>query len=93
MAAGRKTALTINLTSEERDALEAWQRSTVIQAGLAKRGRIILLVANRNSVTDIARMVGIRRRQIYKWSERFLESRLAGLRDKDGRGRKPHVLA
>ncbi len=43
MPRGRKTALTIQLTREERQTLMAWQRSTMITAGLARRGRIILL--------------------------------------------------
>ena len=42
MARGRKTALMIHLTPEDRATLAAWQRSTIIRAGLAKRGRLIL---------------------------------------------------
>src|SRR5262249_5252886 len=38
---GRKTALTISLTPEERATLTRWQRSTTIPAGYAKRGRLI----------------------------------------------------
>ena len=38
MPRGRKTALTIHLTADERQMLTAWQRSTTIQAGRAKRG-------------------------------------------------------
>src|SRR5262249_14123838 len=45
MPRGRKTALTIQLTRRERQTLMAWQRSTTIPAGLARRGRIILLLA------------------------------------------------
>ena len=92
MTRGRKTALTIKLTQEERNVLKAWQRSTIIQSGLAKRGRIILLIADGHSVTNIARSVVIRRRYVYKWSERFLEAGLAGLEDKKRSGR-PRVLA
>ncbi len=46
MARGRKTALTIHLTADERQTLMAWQRSTTIPAGYAKRGRIILSVSH-----------------------------------------------
>ena len=46
MARGRKTALTIRLAADERHTLMAWQRSTTIPAGRARRGRIILLVAD-----------------------------------------------
>ena len=89
MPRGRKTALTIRLTSAERRLLLAWQRSTTIPAGRARRGRIILLVADGMSITDIAATVGISRRFVYKWVQRFLAHGIAGLSDKPGRGAKP----
>ena len=54
MASGRKTSLTIDLTPEERQTLLAWQRSTTISAGRARRGRIILLVADGVPISLIA---------------------------------------
>ena len=89
MARGRKTSLIIMLTPEERNELESWQRSTTMPAGLVRRGRIVLLRAEGMSITQIARLVGIRRRFVEKWARRFLEHRLDGLADKPGRGRKP----
>ena len=86
MARGRKTSLTIHLTPAERRTLLAWQRATTIPAGLARRGRIILLLADGVTITAIAATVGISRRFIYKWAWRFLEQGLAGLADKPGRG-------
>jgi hypothetical protein len=92
MARGRKTSLTINLTPTQRRTLLAWQRATTISAGLARRGRIILLVADGVSITDITAIVGISRHFVYKWAQRFLEQGLEGLADKPGRGhrRVPH---
>jgi hypothetical protein len=87
MARGRKTALTIRLTPEERHTLQAWQRATTISAGRARRGRIILLVAEGMPITAIAITLGISRRFVYKWAQRFLQAGLAGLADKPGRGR------
>ena len=89
MVRGRKTSLVISLTPEERDELETWQRSTRTRAGLVRRGRIILLLAAGNSISQISRMVGIRRRQVAKWAKRFLKHGIDGLADKPGRGRKP----
>jgi hypothetical protein len=86
MARGRKTSLTIRLTPEERRTLVAWQRSTTITAGRARRGWIILLVAAQVPISDIAATVGISRRFVYKWAQRFLHARLEGLADKPGRG-------
>ena len=92
MARGRKTALTIHLTPDERYTLLAWQRSTTIQAGLARRGRIILLLAERVPITQIAATAGIGRRYVYKWVQRFLDAGLEGLADRQGRGFR-HIAA
>jgi len=89
MARGRTTSLTLRLTPAERLTLLAWQRSTTISAGLARRGRIILLLADRMPITDIAATVGISRRFVYKWAKRFVQERLEGLANRPGRGYRP----
>ena len=97
MAQGRKTSFTIRLTPGQRQTLMTWQRSTAIPAGLARRGRILLLLADGVPITDIAATVGISRRFIYKWVQRFVEQGIEGLADKPGRGSRrvprPAVLA
>jgi len=92
MTRGRKTSFTIHLTPAQRQTLFVWQRSTTISAGLARRGRIILLLADGVTITDIAAAVGMSRRHIYKWVQRFLLQGLEGLQDRPGRGRPPHLL-
>jgi Homeodomain-like domain-containing protein len=67
MPRGRTTSFTIRLTPEERRTLLAWQRLTSIPAGLARRGRIIILLADGMTITDIAATVGLSRRHTYKW--------------------------
>ena len=86
MGHGRTTSLTLTLTPEERQTLLAWQRSTTIPAGRARRGRIILLLADGVPIAHIADTVGINRRFVYKWAKRFLHERIAGLTDLPGRG-------
>ena len=86
MARGRKTSLTIRLTPAQRRTLLRWQRSPAIAAGYVRRGRIILLVADCMPITAIAATVGISRRFVYKWVQRFLEKGVEGLNDKPGRG-------
>jgi hypothetical protein len=88
MARGRKTSLTIRLTPAERRTLLAWQRATTISAGCARRGRIILLLADGMSITDIAATVGISRRFVYKWVQRFAQAGVEGLANKPGRGQR-----
>jgi len=85
----RKSGLVVDLTDEERRELESWQRSTTIRAGLAKRGRSILLRAAGVAVLRVARQVGMRRRHVEKWIKRFRQQGVDGLSDKRGRGRKP----
>jgi DNA-binding CsgD family transcriptional regulator len=82
MARGRKTSITIRLTPAQRQTLLMWQRATAIPAGLARRGRIILLVADGVSISDVAATVGISRRFVYKWVQRFVQEGLEGLHDK-----------
>jgi transposase len=86
MARGRKTSLTIRLTPAERRTLLAWQRATTISAGRARRGRIILLMADGMPISDVAVTVGISRRFVYKWVQRFVTEGVEGLADKPGRG-------
>src|SRR5438093_3977276 len=88
MARGRKTSLTIHLTAEERHALMSWQRSTTLPAGRARRGRIILQLADGVPVSHIATTVGISRRFVYKWVQRFMQDGIDGLADKAGRGHR-----
>ena len=87
MVRGRKTSLTVQVTLAEKRVLETYERSTTISAGLYRRGRIILLLANGASVTETARLVGVQRRNVYKWAERFLQAGPKALWDKPGRGR------
>ena len=87
MVRGRTTSLTICLTPAERRTLRAWQRSTTtISAGRARRGRMVLLLADGVPITAIATTVGISRRFVYKWVQRLLEKGMEGLVDKPGRG-------
>src|SRR5262245_12259409 len=88
MARGRKTALTIRLTPAQRHTLLAWQRSTTIGAGRVRRGRMILLLAEQMPIATVAATVGISRRFVYKWAQRFVEAGLDGLAGKSGRGRR-----
>ena len=88
MARGRKSPLVIELSPEERETLQRWQRSTTMAAGLVRRGRIILLLADRHSQTQVAQLVGVQRAVVRQWARRFLAQRLAGLDDAPGRGAK-----
>jgi hypothetical protein len=89
MARGRKTSFTIRLTPAERLTLLTWQRSTTIPAGLARRARLLVLLADGMTITEAAATVGLSRRHSYKWIRRFVQEGLEGLIDKPGRCHRP----
>src|ERR1043166_5819482 len=89
MARGRRTSFTIRLTPAERRTLLTWQRAMTVPAGLARRARLLLLLADGMTITEAAATVGLSRRHSYKWIQRFMQERLEGLVDKPGRGQRP----
>ena len=93
MPPGRLTTLTLRLTPADQQTLRAWQRSTTLPAGLARRGRLLLLRAEGMPICTIAATVGISRRFVYKWVRRFLAQGLAGLADTPGRGARSRRLS
>jgi len=92
MTRGRKTSFRIRLTPAQRQTLLVWQHATNISAGLARRARIILLLADGMTITDIAATVGMSRRHTYKWIQRFVQEGLEGLEDKLRRDRRINPL-
>ena len=86
---GRRTSLRVVPTPEERIELERRLRCTTTPSGLARRSRVILGVADRLPLVQVARLVGMTEKHVRKWTTRFLKSRLEGLHDRPGRGRKP----
>ena len=77
------------LTEAERAELERRQRAPTVAQGLVQRGRIVLLLADGLPVSEVARRVGVQRRIVRKWGERFLTHRLDGLTDLPRAGRPP----
>lgn len=86
---GRKSSLTITLTLEERAEIRRWRRATTGPAALARRGRILLLLEQGETLKEAARLCGMNVRHVRKWAERFRAEGLAGLHDKPRPGRKP----
>jgi hypothetical protein len=88
MARGRTTSLTIRLTPAERLILLTWQRAPTISAGVARRARRLLLVADGVTITAAAATVGLSRRHAYKWLRRFVQEGLAGLHEQPRHDRR-----
>lgn len=86
---GRKMSFRVELSTEERAELERWQRTPTMPAGLVRRGRAILLLADGSPLKDVIERCGMTARIVRKWARRFIDDRLPGLADRPRPGRKP----
>lgn len=85
----REARMKVSLSEEQRNELLGWLRRTNMAAGLAKRARAMLLLSEGTSVSETSRLVGLQRRHLYKWIERFRKQGIAGLYDGKRTGRPP----
>jgi transposase len=84
-------ARAITLSVDEREALTALQRAPSAPAGLVRRARAILLLADEVSGADVARQTGYTTVQVSRIRRRFSEERIAGLEERPRSGRPPAV--
>lgn len=75
------TAAPIELSADERRALEGWTRRRTSAAALSQRARIVLACAAGESNTQIADRLGVHRNTVALWRKRFREFGLDGLLD------------
>lgn len=80
-------AMPLGLREGDREQLTAWTRASTIPAGLAQRARIVLLVAEGVSHTEIAERMQVSRQTVIMWRARYERSGLAGLADQPRSGR------
>lgn len=83
---GRPTT-PITVTDEDRTTLERWCRRRNVNAGLARRSRIVLLAADGESNRAIAAAVGCHPNTVALWRRRFLAGGVDGLLDEPRPGR------
>ena len=88
---GRPSAV-VNLDAIERETLQGYTRRFTSAQALAKRARIILLLADGLSGKEVARRIGTSSQTVCVWRHRFLQLRLAGLSDAPRPGR-PRTIA
>ena len=84
-----RVAPTITLTDEERMELTKLVRSKRTSVRLVQRARIVLAAAQGKQTIAIAEELGIGRRQVARWRERYAQSRLAGIERDLPRGAPP----
>jgi transposase len=74
-------ANSIELSADERVALEGWTRRLKSAQSLALRARIVLRCAGGESNVEVSRALHVSRQTVGKWRKRFVERRLDGLLD------------
>lgn len=77
----------LELTREQRQYLESQTSSRVIEKRQSDRAQIILMYASGVSKSEISRRIGLHRNCVIEWINRFEQEGLAGLEEKEGRGR------
>lgn len=83
-----RQAPVIVLDSAEREVLESIVRSPTSAQRDVLRARIVLLAASGQRNDQIQQTLGVSKPVVIKWRQRFASSRLGGLADQSGRGRK-----
>jgi len=71
----------IRLSTEEKEILLRWMRSSKTEQRMVERARMILLASNGLSGKEIALKMGTREARVSKWLGRFALDRIAGLND------------
>jgi transposase len=84
-------ALTVDLSSDDREQLTLWVRSSSVRAGLAQRARIVLLAADGVAVTEIVERVGVSKPTVIAWKKRYAAEGIGGLADRPKSGRPAQV--
>lgn len=78
----------IMLEPAEMQELKKRVRSSTVSVRDRQRAQIVLLAAEGQTQDAIGKVVGVTRVTVNHWCRRFTQSRLAGLSDAPGRGRK-----
>jgi transposase len=86
---GRKPKLIIELNEPTKTELQSLVRSQKTPAGLARRARAMLLLADGVAFLHTAQQVGLAERHVRKWAKRFQAQGLRGLYDLPRPGRPP----
>jgi len=76
------------LTDEQRNELRRMSLSRSLPAGDVFRARLILMVAEGRSYTEIQQRLDTTAPTVSRWRQRFAENGIAGLMQERHRGRK-----
>ena len=77
------------LSEADRREMERLQRASSTPAGLSRRARAVLLMADQVAGTEVARLTGYTPIQVSRIRKRFAEQGVEGLKDRPRSGRPP----
>jgi len=83
----------LTVSAADRDDLERLVRATSTPAGIARRARCILLLADGRSYSAVCTLLGVTDRFIARWKRRFAEGGVLALADEPRAGRQDHRLS
>src|SRR5262245_12208274 len=83
----------ISVTATDRTELERLQRAPSTPAGLSRRARAVLLMAQGLSGVEIAERIGYTVVQVSRIRRRYADGGVAGLHDRPKSGRPPTITA
>ena len=78
----------IHLSTEEKETLLRWMRSSKAEQRMVQRARVILLAASGLNGKQIAVKMQTRAARVSKWLRRFARDRIAALNDNPRSGTK-----
>jgi Homeodomain-like domain len=82
----------LDLSTDERSALERITRRRTVSRQLSKRAKIILTCDTSQTNSQVAKQLGFSQHTIGKWRERFRISRMAGLNEPVDHGGGSHRI-
>ena len=88
-----RPVIKIKLNEEERLELERCVRSVKSSKRDSLRAKIVLLRAEGKTQKEVVDKVGVSHVCVSKWTRRFIENGIDGLKDAPGRGRRPSIPA
>src|ERR1039457_710782 len=87
-----RVAPPVELTEDQKRALQQWARGRSLPARQVERARVVLLAAAGRQDLEIAAQIGISNQKAARWRKRFLAMGLAGLeKDAPRPGRTPTI--
>jgi len=79
------------LSRSDRKKVKRLLRSTTTANGISRRARVLDSLDRGETPTEIANCLGITRRTVYKWKERYVSDGMNGLMDKARSGRPSKI--